>query len=58
MKILYSYVIEVADSESDFGFTIKIKFRRYLHYTNFRKMHFVDQDVVAMYTLYLIIPAP
>ena len=61
LKIVFSYVIEVADSESEFVFTIKftIIFAFYHSYhlgKGTLKMHFVDQDVVAMYTLHLITP--
>ena len=49
LKLVYSYVIEVADSENQLY--LHHKFRRYYYFITFWNMHEVDQDVVVMYTL-------
>ena len=38
-------------------FAITKYLQSYLDFSTLRKIHFVDQDVVVMYTLYLITPA-
>ena len=57
LKIVYSKLIEVADSESDLSLcNRKVSFREYLQFITCRIIHFVDQDVVvidSLYTLYL-----
>ena len=57
-KIVYSYIIEVADSESDLNLcNRKVKFRGHLNFTTCRKIHFVDQDLVVidlLNTMYLL----
>ena len=55
---MYFYVIEVADSESDVGLCnrgLVLMMFAFYHFSGF--LHFVDQDVVIIYTLYLITPA-
>ena len=58
-KIVYSDIIEVADSESDLSFCNKKSLVcGYLHFTTCSKIHFVDQDLVVidlLNTLYLIV---
>ena len=48
-KIVYSYVIEVADSESDLGLHSKCSSFEDICILPHLKMHEVDQDVVVMY---------
>ena len=50
LKIVYSYLMKVADFDSDFGFYIKVSFGN-IYILQPRTMHFVDQDVVVMNTL-------
>ena len=51
LKIVYSYVVEVAYYESNLGLHGKILISEILAFTTFWNMHEVDQDVVVMYTL-------
>ena len=58
VKIVYSYVIEVADSKSDLGLCNRGLVSEIFAFYHFQEnLHFVDQDVMVMYTFYLITPA-
>ena len=48
-KILYSYVIKVADSETDFGLCNRTPVSEIIEFYHIQKNAIVDQDVVLMY---------
>ena len=54
LKLVYSYLVEVADSESDLGLHGKPLVSEIFAFYHLLEQHEVDQDVVVMYTFVTI----